>query len=95
LRVTCFWFDAGFPMTLSAFMPKLAVAAFFTAAIGIGVALSAPSPETSRPAVADAVFEPGMDGVDYAAITGPRKPADGNAVPACADPARRGTLRPC
>ena len=83
-------------MTFAVWMPKLAAAALFTAALGIGVAVSAPSPAvTTRTIATDAVFQPGMDGVDYTAVTGPRKPADANAVPACADPVRRGTLRPC
>lgn len=43
---------------------------------------------------ADETYRPGMDGVDLALITGPRGSAEGR-LPACADPARRGDLRPC
>lgn len=43
---------------------------------------------------ADEGYRPGQDGVDLAAITGPKGSAQGR-LPACADPARRGDLRPC
>lgn len=65
-----------------------AVAALVAAAPAMS---SAPSPAKT---VADDAFRPGMDGVDLAAITGPKGSASGRA-PACADPARRGDLRPC
>lgn len=39
-------------------------------------------------------YRPGQDGVDFATITGPRGSLAGK-LPACADPARRGNLRPC
>lgn len=83
-------------MTPPAWIVKLAAAAIIPALIGVGAALSAPSAD-SKPdrIVSDEAFEPGMDGVDYAAVTGPRAPADAKAVPACADPERRGDLRPC
>lgn len=45
-------------------------------------------------AAADEAYRPGMDGVDLAAVTGPKGSAGGR-LPACADPARRGDLRPC
>lgn len=43
---------------------------------------------------ADETYRPGMDGVDLAAVTGP-KGSVGGRLPACADPARRGDLPPC
>lgn len=83
-------------MTLSNWTIRLTTAALLPLAIGIGAVLAAPSPaQIERPIVFDENFVPGADGVDYAAITGPRAPARGDAVPACADPARRGDLRPC
>lgn len=83
-------------MKLPAWMMKLAAAAVIPVAVGVGVAVSAPSPVTTeRAVVTDQEFTPGNDGVDYAAITGPLPPKHANAVPACADPERRGDLRPC
>ena len=82
-------------MKLPAWTLKLAAAAVIPALIGAGTALSAPSQhsEASR-TVADEDDRPGQDGIDYAAVTGPKGAGTGN-VPACADPARRGDLRPC
>jgi hypothetical protein len=78
---------------------KLAAAAVIPVAIGVGGAISAPSPvditPTEQPIEAADVFVAGPAGVDYALITGPRRPADTNAVPACNDPVRRGDLPPC
>lgn len=69
--------------------------AIAAAIAGVGVAVSAPSqPEAPQQTVADEAFTPGSDGIDYAAVTGP-KGADGARVPACADPSRRSDLRPC
>ena len=83
-------------MTLSNWTIRLTAAAILPLAIGIGAVLAAPSPAgIARPVVVDEAFAPGADGVDYAAVTGPRAPARSDAVPACADPARRGDLRPC
>ena len=45
--------------------------------------------------LADDDYYPGMHGVDYALITGPRAPTSPNAVPACANEARKGDLRDC
>src|SRR5690606_31730821 len=72
-------------MTLSTRIVTLAAAAFL--ALG-GAVSSAPSP------AADSAYRPGMDGVDLAAVTGPKGSGAGR-VAACADPARRGDLRPC
>lgn len=82
-------------MTIPPFIAKIAAVALFAAAIGVGAALSAPSPGT-EPArtVSDEAFRPGDDGIDYAIVTGPVAPSS-NKVPACADPARRGNLKPC
>ena len=79
-------------MTLS----TRATALFAAAAL---LALGGPSAVASVPAqqqgtASDEAFRPGMDGVDLAAITGPKGSAPGK-IPACADPARRGDLRPC
>ena len=83
-------------MTLPAWTVKLAAACVFPALVGVGVAMSAPSPVAGeRTHVSDQRYVNGGDGVDYAAVTGPRRPADLDALPACADPARRGDLRPC
>lgn len=71
---------------------KIAAAAVIPAVIGMGVALSAPTAKEPVP-VSDDAFVPGDDGIDYASITGQR--ADHDSVPACADPVRRGNLRPC
>lgn len=76
-------------MTLSTRTIMLAAAAALVAAAP--AMSSAPSPAK---AVADEAWRPGMDGVDVAAVTGPKGSASGG-VPACADPARRGDLRPC
>ena len=70
----------------------LAAAAALIALGGASAVSSAPSPQGET--VRDEAFRPGMDGVDMAAITGPKGSASGK-VPACADPARRGDLRPC
>lgn len=82
-------------MTRPAWMTKLAAAAVIPLAIGMGVAVSAPSPVSRlQDRVADADHAPGMDGIDYAAVTGPVGSSAGR-LPACADPARRGDLKPC
>jgi len=74
-----------------------AAAAFLALAAGHAVS-SAPSPAIGlvlgQETVSNEAWRPGADGVDVAAITGPKGSA-GGAVPACADPARRGDLRPC
>lgn len=81
-------------MTRPSWMTGLAAAAIALAA-GAGAAVPAPSPVTEgREIVADADYAPGMDGIDYAAVTGPAGSQTGR-LPACADPARRGDLRPC
>ncbi len=73
---------------------RLAAAAIVPLALGLGAALSAPSlVSDERLVVSDEAFVQGADGVDYAAVTGPR--AQKNAVPACADPQRRGDLPAC
>jgi hypothetical protein len=77
---------------MHAWLVKIAAVAVIPALIGMGAAISAPS--TTEPAtVSDKAFQPGDDGIDYAAVTGER--TDGHSVPACADPSRRGNLRPC
>lgn len=76
-------------MTRPSWMTGLAAVAL---AAGAGAAVPAPSPVTEI--VADADYAPGMDGIDYAAVTGPAGSQTGR-LPACADPARRGDLRPC
>lgn len=82
-------------MTFPTRMLTFAAAAAFLALGGAGVVSSAPSPVAQKPAAThDADYRPGMDGVDLAAITGPKGSGAGK-VPACADPARRGDLRPC
>ena len=82
-------------MTLSTRSLLLGAAAAFLALAGAQGVSSAPSPLAAKPAaVSDKAFRPGMDGVDVAAITGPKGSAAGK-MPACADPARRGDLRPC
>ena len=78
-------------MTLS--KPAIALAAAFLALAGGQAVPSAPSPAIGT-AVGEGVWQPGADGVDVALITGPKGSA-GGALPACADPARRGDLRPC
>lgn len=83
-------------MQLPAWTVKLIAASVVPALIGVSVAMSAPSTPTSGSDVlSDANFMIGADGVDFAAITGPRASASVNRIPACADPARRGALRPC
>ncbi|TWG50011.1 hypothetical protein [Aminobacter sp. J44] len=79
---------------------KIAAAATIPALIGMGAAFSAPSARDAvvvPPAKEDTVsldtFKPGDHGIDYALVTGPR--ADRSKAPACADPERRGDLRPC
>ena len=79
-------------MTLPTRRLALAAAAALIALGGVPAMSSAPAPDAR--AVRDEAFRPGMDGVDIATITGPRGSAPGK-VPACADPARRGDLRPC
>ena len=82
-------------MTLPAWTLKFAAAAAIPALVGAGTALSAPSPATGGTDLAiDETYEPGAFGVALAAVTGPRGSGEGR-VPACADPARRGDLRPC
>lgn len=82
-------------MTHSNWIVKLIAAAVIPAAIGIGSAVSAPSPlPAASDRVSDDAFTPGADGIDYAAVTGPQGPAHPGQAPACADPART-DLRPC
>ncbi len=85
-------------MTLSRRTITLGTAAALIALAGVQAVSSAPSPVATEPTLAETVrddaWRPGMDGVDVAAITGPKGSAAGK-VPACADPARRGDLRPC
>ena len=82
-------------MTLSTRTITLAAAAALIALGGAGSVSSAPSPVVVKAEpVAGDTWRPGADGVDLAAITGP-KGSDAGKVPACADPARRGDLRPC
>lgn len=86
-------------MKFPAWTVKLAAASAIPALVSVGVAISAPSftVDSDIPAerlVSDREFTIGADGVDYAAMTGPQR-AKADAVPACADPARRGDLRPC
>jgi hypothetical protein len=83
-------------MTLSRRTITLGTAAALIALAGVEAVSSAPSPVAAEPTgtVRDDAWRPGMDGVDVAAITGPKGTAAGK-VPACADPARRGDLRPC
>jgi len=83
-------------MNLPAWTLKLVAAGVIPVLVGVGVAISAPSlVATERAIVSDENFTTGADGIDYAAVTGPRRPAEAKAVPACADPARRGDLRSC
>lgn len=83
-------------MQLPAWTVKLVAASVLPALIGVSVAMSAPSASIAgKTFVSDHEFSIGADGVDFAALTGPRAPARADAVPACADPARRGNLRPC
>ncbi len=87
-------------MKFPAWTIKLAAASAIPALVSVGVAISAPSLTVdsdtltipSERLVSDRDFTIGADGVDYAAVTGPQR---AKAVPACADPARRGDLRPC
>ena len=83
-------------MALSTRTFILAATAALLALAGGPAVSSAPSPRARiEPQTArDEAFRPGMDGVDLAAVTGPKGSAPGR-VPACADPARRGDLRPC
>ena len=85
-------------MTLSRRTITLGTAASLIALAGVEAVSSAPSPTATEPTVGEIVrddtWRPGMDGVDMAAITGPKGSAAGK-LPACADPARRGDLRPC
>ena len=82
-------------MTFPAWTMKLAAAAVIPAFIGVGAALSAPSTlHDAGRVVVDEAYEPGMDGIDYAAVMGPEGSKTGK-MPACADPQRRGDLRPC
>jgi hypothetical protein len=82
-------------MNRSSPLIRLALAAAIPLAIGAGVAMAAPSASVEQSeTVVDADYRPGMDGVDIAAVTGPVRSSN-RAVPACADPARRGELRPC
>ena len=85
-------------MTLSRRTITLGTAAALIALAGVEAVSSAPSPVSAESAVAgtvsDDAWRPGMDGVDVAAITGPKGSAAGK-LPACAEPARRGDLRPC
>lgn len=83
-------------MAIPTWIIKLSAAAVIPAAIGVGTAVSAPSVARSEIVThAQEAARPGSDGIDYAAITGPRSPRDSSAIPACADPDRRGDLLPC
>lgn len=94
-------------MTLPAWIRSFFTAAALALLAGAGAPFAAPSPvPDSRLAddgspwagedqALDENYWPGMHGIDYAAITGPRGPRNAGAVPACADPARRGELKPC
>lgn len=83
-------------MTHSPWIVKLIAAAVIPVLIGMGAAFSASSPlPANTRATVDETYRPGADGVDVAAVTGPRGPSRPGQVPACADPARRGDLRPC
>lgn len=53
-----------------------------------------PSAVPQAGSVADETYRPGIDGVDLAAVTGPKGSA-ADRLPACADPVRRGDLRAC
>ena len=64
------------------------------AALMLALPAGAVSSAALRADTADDGYRPGQDGVDLAAITGPKGSAQGR-LPACADPARRGDLRPC
>ena len=64
------------------------------AALMLALPAGAVSSAALRATTADDGYRPGRDGVDLAAITGPKGSAQGR-LPACADPARRGDLRPC
>lgn len=82
-------------MTLPTRTIALAAAAALLALGGASTVSSAPSPVVAKAdTTADEAYRPGMDGVDVAAVTGPKGLGAGK-VPACADPARRGDLRPC
>jgi len=82
-------------MILPAWTLKLAAAAVFPVVIGIGAAFAAPSSaDTKGATVADEAYQPGKDGIDYAVVTGPQGSQPGK-LPLCADPERRGDLRPC
>lgn len=83
-------------MQLPAWTLKFLAGSVVPALIGVSVAISAPSGSTtSSEVLSDAHFTIGADGVDFTMITGPRSSGIANSVPACADPARRGILRPC
>ena len=82
-------------MALSSRTITLAAAAALVALVGAQSVSSAPSPvAASAGTVSGDAWRPGSDGVDVAAITGPKGSETGK-LPACADPARRGNLRPC
>lgn len=85
-------------MTLSTRTITLVTSAALLALAGAPAVSSAPSvmapPVARAEASLDDAYRPGMDGVDLAAVTGPKGSGAGK-VPACADPARRGDLRPC
>ena len=68
------------------------IATAMLAATLLGLPAGAMSPQAN--VEAQDSFRPGQDGVDLAAITGLRGSHEGR-LPACADPARRGELRPC
>jgi len=68
------------------------IATAMLAATLLGLPAGALSPHAG--VVADETYRPGQDGVDLAAITGPKASRDGQ-LPACADPVRRGDLHPC
>lgn len=81
-------------MTFPAWVLNFFAIAAISAMFGVGIATSAPSSGQQNLPVQDEKFQLGQDGVDHILITGPRSAAN-NKVPACADPARRGNLRPC
>lgn len=83
-------------MTHSTAIVKLFAASVIPVLVGIGVATSATGPaDRVDDVTVDEGYRPGADGVDFAAVTGPRAPSEPGWLPACADPARKGALRDC
>lgn len=81
-------------MTFPAWVLNFFAIAAVSGALGVGIATSAPSSLQENQPVQDEKFQFGQDGIDHMLISGPRSAAN-NKIPACADPARRGNLRPC